>query len=343
MKIAIDISPLSSAHRVRGVGFYLAHLKEALDKTTKHEFIYFVEKAPDDVDLIHYPYFDPFSRSFSQKNDIPLVVTVHDLTPLVFPKHFPAGLRGNLNWQFNKFFLRSVSQIITDSQCSASDVSKYTGVASKKITSIYLAAGKEFRPGPRHLELAKKYNIPTRFALYVGDVTWNKNLPRVIKAAEKVKLPLVLVGKAITEKDFVKSNPWNKDRIEVQALLKTAKNIHALGFVESEDLVKFYQTAEMLVMPSLYEGFGLPVVEAMQSGCPVVTSKEGSLGEVAGEAAYLVDAYSEDSIAEGIKMVFDSEKIRKELTEKGLKRAKEFSWDKTATQTIAVYEKTISH
>ena len=108
MKIAIDISPLSTGHKVRGVGFYLRHLKDALEKYyPQHTYVLFKDSRdiPEDVDLIHYPYFDPFAVTQPLMKKKPTVVTVHDLTPLRFPEHFPSGIKGRLKWQLNKGIL----------------------------------------------------------------------------------------------------------------------------------------------------------------------------------------------------------------------------------------------
>ena len=173
-------------------------------------------------------------------------------------------------------------------------------------------------------------------------MTWNKNLPRLVKAAQKAEVPLVMVGKALINKDIDASNPWNKDIVAVQNLIKNDKSIICPGFVSTEELVLLYNMATVFIMPSLYEGFGLPIVEAMSCGCPVVTAKEGSLPEVAGEAAFYVDGYSIDAIANGIKEVFFNTNLQKQLSEKGLQQAKKFSWKKTAEQTVAVYDSVIS-
>lgn len=345
MKIAIDVSPLESGHKVRGVGFYLNHLKDAFGKYfPEHEYIFFTSQVPSQgVDVIHYPYFDPFFNHPPYVGSIPTVVTVHDLTPIKFSRHFPAGMRGRLRWELNRRALARCSAVITDSDSSTHDVRRLIPINPEKVSTVYLAAGEEFKQvsfsSKKKTELMRKYGLPEKFALYVGDVTWNKNLPRLLKAAVTATIPLVLVGKAIEEKDFDRNNPWNKDRIEVQKFIAANKSLQPLGFVSSEDLVSLYNLATVFVMPSLYEGFGLPVIEAMQSGCPVITSKEGSLEEVAGDSAYYVDAYNAESIAQGLTEVFNSDLLQNQLSNKGLKRAQEFSWKKTASDTIEVYKK----
>jgi len=152
-----------------------------------------------------------------------------------------------------------------------------------------------------------------------------------------------MVGKALTNKDFDRSNPWNKDLVFAQERAEKNDNIHLLGFVSQEDLVGLYNLATVFVLPSLYEGFGLPILEAMQSGCPVVTTKAGSLKEVAADAVYFVDPKDIDSIAKGIQEVFDNKKLQDQLREKGLTQAKKFSWEKTARETIAIYKKVYEH
>lgn len=354
MKIAIDASPIegkgSLYHRVRGTGFYLRNLKESLLESEKsNEYIFFTrgEKLPKDVDLVHYPYFEPFFLTLPVFNKNPFVVTVHDLTPLVFPKYFPAGLKGSLKWKIQRASLKKAKKIITDSISSKNDIIKYTGISEGKIEMVYLAAGSDFKK--RNLsqneieKLLNKYHLPKKFALYVGDVTWNKNLPRLIEACLETDIPLVLTGKALLNSDFDRKNPWNQDLIKVQELCGDKKNIMRVGFINDEDLVGLYNIATVFVMPSLYEGFGLPILEAMSCGCPVITSKEGSLKEVAGDAAFYVDAYETESIGKGLKKVFEDEKLRKELSDKGIKQAGKFSWKNTARETADAYGRAVKN
>lgn len=360
MEIAIDESPLRKGnylkHRVRGVGFYITNLKRSLEKYfPENRYVYFArpESIPKEADLVHIPYFEPFFVTLPVRKLHKTVVTIHDLIPFVFPKYFPSGIRGKLKWEFQKTLLRRSDAIITDSQSSKKDIIRYTNIPEEKIKVVYLAAGEEFKkvqgsirqPRFNRGQLAdkvqgfrQKYNLPDKFALYVGDVTWNKNLPKLIRAIETIGIPLVMVGKALIEKDFDKTNPWNQDLAKAQELIEGNKNIIRLGFVSTEDLVGLYNLATVFVMPSLYEGFGLPILEAMICGCPVVTTREGSLPEVAGEAAYYVNAKDTESIARGVRDVFTNTKIQKDLSQKGLSWVKNFSWKKTIEKTVQVYK-----
>lgn len=346
MKIAIDISPLSSGHKVRGTGFYLEHLRNALlASNSPHEFNFFSSEKDisKNVDIVHYPYFEPFFLTLPLKRMHKTVVTVHDLTPLVFPKLFPVGLKGVVKWRIQRLALKGVEAIITDSIASQKDIVRLVGVREKRVSVAYLAAGEQYRvldkDNPLRKKVRQKYHLPEEFVLYVGDVTANKNLPRLVAACVESHVPLVMVGKSLAQETFDTSNVWNADLVTVKNMVKNHTNIHLVGFVESEELVALYNEATVFAMPSLYEGFGLPILEAMASGCPVITSHGGSLSEVAQDAAYIVDEYSQESIAAAIQDIFFSKEIQKELREKGLKQVKKFSWDKTAQETIRVYEK----
>jgi glycosyltransferase involved in cell wall biosynthesis len=175
--------------------------------------------------------------------------------------------------------------------------------------------------------------------LYVGVGCWFYFLPRLLRAVEKAKLPFVMVGKVFTQESIDYTNPWNSDLETVKKIADNNKSIFRLGFVPLDDLVNLYNLATVFVMPSLYEGFGLPILEAMQCGCPVVTSKEGSIPEIAQDAVQYVDAYDEESIKEGVLKIFNDEKLQEELSNKGLDQVKKFDWEKTARETIKSYEK----
>ena len=351
MNVAIDVSPLQDSkllqHRVRGTGFYIENLKSSLLKYFhKNTYIFFTrgEKLPNNIDLVHYPYFEPFFRTLPLIKRYKTVVTVHDLIPLVFPKEFPVGLKGKFKWQVQKLALRRSDAIITDSVSSKNNIVEYAGIPASKIYVIYLAASDVFEKMDKSLILGcirEKYKLPEKFVLYVGDVTWNKNLPRLMKAIKKTNIPLVMVGRALVEKDFDKYNPWNQDLLEVQKLVENDDKIIRLGFVSQDELVMLYNIATVFAMPSLYEGFGLPVLEAMNCGCPVVTSKEGSIPEIAGNACVRVDAYSVDSIAQCINKVFNDQNLQKDLSDKGNKQSKKFTWRKTSDNTTDVYKSVV--
>jgi len=347
MKIGIDISPLKSGHylhhRVRGTGFYLTNLKDSLEKYfPENDYFYFKrgDEIPKDIDLVHIPYFEPFFLTLPIVKKNKLVVTVHDLTPIVFSKEFPSGIKGKLKWEMQKNILKRSDGIITDSFSSKKDLIKFTGINSNKIDVVQLAAAEHFHQiKTKNLKIIKKYNLPENFLLYVGDATWNKNLPNMIKAINNTDYNLVVVGNAFINKDYDKSNPWNKDLHEAQVLASSNNKILPLGFVSDEDLIEIYNLATVFIMPSYYEGFGLPILEAMQSGCPVITTKEGSLSEVSDSAAYFVSPDSIDSIANGINEIMEDKELRTALSKKGLTQAQKFSWKETARRTNDVYRK----
>lgn len=350
MRVAIDISPLTSGnflqHRVRGTGFYLRNLKESLLKyypDNEYEFFNRVEKIKTNPDVIHYPYFEPYFLTLPPNISTTNVVTVHDLTPLVFKNEFPAGVKGVIKWQIQRRRLRRAGAIITDSNSSKKDINKFSGIDNSKIYVVYLAADSHFKQisEEKKREIIKKFNLPKDFVLYVGDATWNKNLPGLIEAVKKTGLHLVIAGAAFVNETFDQSNAWNKDLAKSQSLAKQNKRIISTGFVDNEDLIALYNTAKIFVMPSFYEGFGLPVLEAMQSGCPVITTKRGSLQEVAGQAAYFVDPNDIASIEKGIKEVMGDSNLRQKLGELGLEQANKFTWKKTANETLEVYKSII--
>lgn len=352
MKIAFDITPISNigmeGHKVRGAGFYIQSLRRTfLEYFPKNDYVFFTkdDSLANDIDVVHFPYFEPFFLSLPYIKNCKNVVTVHDLTPFVFPEHFSSGIRGKIKWFFQKTALQKMHAIITDSDNSKKDIHKYTGIPLEKIYVVYLAAGVEFKKKSLSKDikdkLRKKYKLPSEFVLYVGDATWNKNLPRLVKGVVKTGYPLVMVGKALVSEGLDSDNPWNKDLVTVQKELEGNKNIIRVGFVNTNDLVILYNMAKVFVMPSLYEGFGLPILEAMSCGTPVVTARSGSIPEVAKESVLYVDPYDSDDIALGVKSVFLDKGLRYDLSERGLEQAAKFSWNETARKTLEVYKEVL--
>ncbi len=348
MNIAVDISPLTSkkviGHRVRGTGFYIENLQKSLIQyfpENNYTFFSRGEFLLNAIDIVHYPYFEPFFLTLPFRKKFRTVVTVHDLTPFVFPKDFPTGVKGRIKWLLQRNNLRNADAIIADSESSKKDIITYTGIQESKITVVYLAAGEEFKrimnEELRINNLRNKYNLPEKFALYVGDVTWNKNLPRLIKAVKKTNIPLVMVGKALLQKEFDKENAWNQDLITIQGLIKSDKRIITVGFVSTEELVLLYNTATVFVIPSLYEGFGLPILDAFLVGCPVITSNVSSMPEVGGKAALYANPLDVDDIRGKLKEILEDKYLREELVKKGFEQVKKFSWEKCANETAQVY------
>jgi glycosyltransferase involved in cell wall biosynthesis len=346
MHIAVDIAPISkkstSAHKVRGVGMYINFLVENLEKYDKeNEYVFFEDgKIPTDCDLVHYPYFDPFFRTLPFNIKKKFVVTVHDLTPLVFPKHFPTGIKGKINWQIQKKLLKKATAVAADSNCSAKDVKEIVGIGD--VRTVYLAADEGFKKLStiNHKPLtSKKFSLPENFLLYVGDATWNKNLPRLIEAVRQTKYKLVMVGKVWeTSANKVSPSPWNDDLRKVLSRIEGDEQFIKLGFVDDAEIVKVYNLATALIMPSIYEGFGLPVLEALNCGTPVISSRGGSLPEIGGNAVWYTDDLDVENIRGSIEKVMGDLPLRSELSQKGLEQAKNFNAEKSVADIVKVYK-----
>ncbi len=350
MVIGIDNSPLVSthklAHKIRGTGFYTKHLIEALEKYhPENKYVFFQQgtKPQQQIDLFHFPYFDPFFLTLPFKKLGKTIITIHDLTPIIFPELFPIGIKGRVKYSIQKQVSKRADAIITDSESSKKDIIKLLSIKDNKVFSIPLAAGEHFKKftvsHAQKENVLKKYNIPEKFALYVGDATPNKNLPSLIDAVRIADVPLVIVGGAIAKEDIDRKHPWNKDIVYAQQAAFKNKKIKIVGFVSDDDLVFLYNIATVFVFPSLYEGFGLPILEAAACGCPVITARGGSIPEVIGDAGIYINPQNPYEIAKAISSVFEDEKKRNDLSKKGIVQAAKFSWKQTAHNTIKVYEK----
>lgn len=366
MKIAFNNLPIQTGHKTRGIGFYAKNLLEHLKENPEVEIQEFSDISEvKDADVVHYPFFDLFQRSLPVIKKFPTVVTVHDVTPLVFPAKYPPGVRGEIKGRLQRRVLKSVSAVITDSKYSKKDIIKYLQLDPNKVFSIHLAPNETFRRIDNKSllrQISKKYNLPEKFVLYVGDVNYNKNIINTIKASEEIQLPLVICGKQAVEienllsgnyalkgpRDFIRSligitHPELAHFQEVLRLIRSSHNIQRFGFVSTEDLVRIYNLAGCLLFVSYYEGFGLPILEAQSCGIPVITSNTSSMPEVAGEGALLVDPYNVDGIRLAMQKVLYDGDIRRRLIEKGLENVKRFSWQRTTQQTVDVYKKVVKH
>lgn len=346
VKIAIDISPTQNENAKRGVGFYTSRLTKALQKELKSnpdyknwQIDFLTNPATKKYDLIHYPYFDPFFSTLPKRGDTPTIVTVHDLIPIRYKKHYPVGLKGNLRWLIQKHNLKKTDLLITDSHFSKYEIYDLTGYPVDRIYTIHLAPDSVFKLINKSLtQIKKKYNLPDKFVFYVGDINWNKNIPNLVKTCQKLKYPLVIAGSTATQKNVV-DHPWNKDLLWLQKQTKATSDAPTLlGFVPAKDLVGIYNLATLYCQPSFCEGFGLPLLEAMASGCPTVYAHASSLIEVSDYSGQYFHPLKKDSLKNALRKVWTNPSLQKDLSKKGIERSSQFSWRLTALQTLAVYE-----
>ncbi len=336
MRVRLDLSVLKLGHKNRGVGYYTENLLNHLKLQPEIEIVGQKDKA----DLIHYPFFDLFYHTLPFKKSAPTVVTIHDITPLLFSRHYPPGIKGLINLSLQKLSLKNVDAVITVSNASKKDIVSYFNIDPKKVFVTYEAASKDYRvikDSNQLKEVRSEFKLPERFVLFVGNVNWNKNLNNLAQACLDADLDLVIVGKSFTQKENL-NHPEMKS---YQQFLKSFDNnpkIHSLGYLETEDLVRIMNIAELLLFPSFYEGFGLPILEAQSCGLPVITSNNSSLPEVSGDGAILVDPYNLEEITNSIKILLKDKDLKQKLINAGLENAKRFSWDKTAQQTLEVYK-----
>lgn len=266
----------------------------------------------------------------------PAVITIHDMTLWLFPEYH--GRRRQLSMRpFIPLAARHAAAIITVSESAKQDIVRILRVPESKVHVIYEAPAPCFRVlerGPRLEAVRQTHQLPERFILYVGTIEPRKNLVRLLEAFAQVRA----AGERGCQLVFVGQRGWRDEAVFAAVeRLELAEAVRFLGYTSTETVVALYNLAEAVAFPSLYEGFGLPVVEAMVCGTPVVTSATSSLGEIAGDAAELVDPTSVESIAAGLLRVLTDGDRREELRARGLARAASFSWVNTALQTRQVY------
>lgn len=232
--------------------------------------------------------------------------------------------------------------MITISETSKKDIVRFLGIPQERVHVIYLAAREIYKSISDQKLLTKiksKYNLPDRFVFYVGDVNYNKNLLGLCQACKLAKIPLVIAGKQAASKDFDRTHPENKPLVKLLREYGEDTDVMRIGFVPDEDLAGIYNLASLYCQPSFYEGFGLPVVAAFASGCPVVASKTQALVEIAEPGAIFADPKDPADIAEKISMILKDLTLRAQLIETGKVLVKKYSWDKVARETAKVYEK----
>jgi glycosyltransferase involved in cell wall biosynthesis len=292
---------------------------------------YFNERSFDKVKGI---YHEPNFLAFDYAG--PLVLTVHDLSWIRYPEMHPADRVRNMNKHFQRSMERA-SMIITDSQAIKQEIIDMFGVADNRIKSIPLGVESLFRP-LNALEtqpvLQQRGLSHQKYILAVGTLEPRKNLSSVLLAYMQLPAdirkhyPLVLVG----------MNGWHTSALEKQmAPLVAAGEIRQLGYLEREDLAVVIAGALTLVYPSIYEGFGLPPLEAMTCGVPVIASNVSSLPEVVGDSGLLVNPHDVDDIAKAMETMISAPDVRAASGQKALVRSAEFSWDSCVDQTMGIY------
>lgn len=343
MKIAIVSGASKNNDSVRGIGVHTQELFKAL-KLKSNKNLEIPELSRDDdlssYDIVHFTTFRPFFRSlpFFKTRVTKFVLTIHDLIPLIYPNVYKPGVKGTINFLINKFLVwKNISAIITISETSKKDICRFLNVDPNKVFVIYLGTKKEYHPAKTKetLVIKNKYKLPSKFVFYFGDINFNKNIQTLVKACNILDIKLVIAGKQASEvQDMDLDHPENKHLKDIDF-----KNVIRLGYVSDYEANILLNLAVCLVQPSFYEGFGLSVVHAFASGCPVVASNTQALVEIGGDACLYFDPYSVDELVSSIKTILDRQEIKKTLVKKGFNRVKKFDWVVTSNKTLDVYER----
>lgn len=264
------------------------------------------------------------------------VVTIHDLGYLHYPEAHTRWSRWYLRWS-TSYSARSASAIMVDSKATQQDLVEHCGTSAEKIRVVYPGCDPDFAPvrdRARVAEVCRRYGIPLPYVTYVGTLQPRKNLGALLDAfstlvSKNAAIHLVIAGR----------KGWLYEPLFAQVRrLGLEDRVHFTGYIPQVDLPALISGAQAFVLPSLYEGFGLPVLEAMACGTPVICSKGSSLPEVAGDATLLVDPHDTGQLTQALTRVLEDEGLRRELAARGLQRAQGFTWERTARETLAILE-----
>lgn len=291
----------------------------------------------DNISIMHMQYFMPLF------NPCPLIVSIHDICFEHFRNIFPRG-KYIIQKVLIPFSARNATKILTLSEYSKKDISTRYDVPEDKIIVTYCGVSDRFTiptdPSETRRYVQKKFNTGERYLLTVGNLQPRKNISRLInvfknllKSTGGYSGKLVIVGKS----------EWRSELL-VEAVKETQLDEHVVftGYVMEDDLVKLYNAAELFVYPSIFEGFGLPPLEAMACGTPTLVSNSSSLPEVVGDAGLLFDPFNEKDIYDALVSCLRSPDLKKNLSSMGIAQAKKFSWDKTAGIVQNAYETILS-
>jgi len=356
MRVGIDIQ--STQGLKTGIGYYTRNLIGQFDSSKDLQLFYYkhpkqsdlntleriywenmtlaTKAGKDKVDLLHIPGFAGPRKNVSYKK----ITTTHDLIGLIYPQNL--GLVSRYYWQkWLPSCIKNSDFIIADSENTKNDITRLLHIAADKIKVIYLAVDPRFRQrqSPDKHESLRAYGIDKRYVLSVGTIEPRKNIINLIDAFDRYlkesgdgDILLVIAGK----------KGWDYDRCSKKTLdLNLRERIIFCDYVRDEDLPMLYNASEVFVYPSFYEGFGLPVLEAMSCGTPVICSSISSLPEIGGDAPLYVNPNSVDSIAAALLRVVNNKELKAMMSKKSLENSKRFSWEKTATETIHVYKEAI--
>ncbi|HEY77313.1 MAG TPA: glycosyltransferase family 4 protein [Thermoflexia bacterium] len=290
-----------------------------------------------EADLYHSPYY-----LMPYRPGLPTLLTVYDLIPLLFPQH--VSLRARLLFQGTmSLALRTATGVVTISEVSRRDLMRIYRLPQSRVSVIPLAADPIFSPRPpaEVSALRHKYGLPDQYILYLGSNKPHKNLVRLIEAWALVTEHGIRNTEHGVCTTLVVAGAWDPRYPEPRQRAESLGlgNVRWLGPVPESDLPALYAGATAFVFPSLYEGFGLPVLEAMACGVPVLCSNVSSLPEVAGDAAVIFDPTDPEAIADALLRVLGDADLRADLRDRGLRRARMFSWEQSARATLALYRK----
>lgn len=288
------------------------------------------------LDIIHNP---ETATLVVKLNNQKKIVTIHDIIAYKFPDSVNLLPRIRFKLLLHRI-IKNSDLIITDSYNSKKDLITHFNVPPEKIEVTYLGIDDKFRvlPQEKVSEIKDKYGLNCPFILYVGMLAKHKNIPVLLEAFNIVlkkglNCKLVIAG----------GKAWKFQHIfETLYKLDLQENVIFTGYIPDEDLPALYNAADLFVYPSVYEGFGLPPLEAMACGTPVITSNTSSLPEVVGDAAILFSPYDEEELADSIYNVFTDSDLKRSMVLKGLNRSKMFSWSKCASETLKIYKSALN-
>lgn len=316
---------------IKQPNFHNAILPVTIYDLHKQPYLYY-RLSRDNLDIFHATdhWLVPFLAP------CPLVVTIHDTLVKTLKGCFSYKVSA-YGTGITRIALAVSARIIAISDFTQKEIIDFYPKANGKISMIYHGVGTEFRPADES-EISRareKYQITKRYLLYVGSLKRHKNIPRLIEAFYKLSAPLIQKTELVIA---ARLEPIFFETVRLPSLLGIEKCVKFIGYVSTADLPGLYSGADALILPSLTEYFGFPIVEAMACGSPVIASKAGSIPEIGGDAAIYFDPGSVDEIKNAIERVLRDEGLREKLSNMGLKRSKEFSWELNTRKTLEIYE-----